>query len=65
MSLGRVTTALGAATVENTLALASLNFDFSLIRIDAPPEFQQLGANLSRHRRQEAETGIPHRLPGN
>ncbi|MDI1489455.1 MAG: hypothetical protein OHK93_008734 [Ramalina farinacea] len=61
-SIGRVTAALGAAHVENTLALANLNFDFSLIRVDAPPEFRQLGSNLSDRRRQEAETGTPHRV---
>ena len=61
MSIQRLTAALGAAHVENTLALANLNFDFSLVRVDAPPEFRQLGANLSDRRRQEAESGTPHR----
>lgn len=60
-SLGRVNAALGVARNENTLALANINFDFSLVRVDAPPEFQLLGANLSNHRRQQAETGTPHR----
>ena len=59
--LGRLTAALGVAHNENTLALANINFDFSLIRVEAPPEFQLLGANLSDRRRQEAETGTPHR----
>ena len=61
-SLGRLTAALGVAHNENTLALANINFDFSLFRVDAPQEFQALGANLSSHRRQEAETGTPHRI---
>ena len=60
-SLGRLTAALGVAHNENTLALANINFDFSLFRVDAPIEFRALGANLSTNRRQEAETGIPHR----
>ena len=60
-SLGRLTAALGVAHNENTLALANINFDFSLFRVDAPPEFRALGANLSANRRQEAETGTPHR----
>lgn len=60
-SLGRLTAALGVAHNENTLALANINFDFSLFRVDAPLEFQALGANLSANRRQEAETGTPHR----
>ena len=60
-SLGRLTAALGVAHNENTLALANINFDFSLFRVDAPLEFQALGANLSANRRQEAESGTPHR----
>ena len=60
-TLGRLTAALGIAHNENTLALANLNFDFSLFRVDAPLEFRALGANLSANRRQEAETGTPHR----
>ena len=47
--------------ITNTLALANINFDFSLFRVDAPLEFQALGANLSANRRQEAETGTPNR----
>ena len=60
-SLGRLTAALGVAHNENTLALANINFDFSLFRVDAPIEFRALGANLSANRRKEAETGTPHR----
>ena len=60
-SLGRLTAALGVAHNENTLALANINFDFSLFRVEAPLEFRALGANLSANRRQEAETGTPHR----
>ncbi len=60
-SLGRLTAALGVAHNENTLALANINFDFSLFRVDAPLEFRALGANLSANRRQQAETGTPHR----
>ena len=60
-ALGRLTAALGVAHNENTLAFANMNFDFSLFRVDAPLEFRALGANLSAYRRQEAETGTPHR----
>ena len=60
-SIGRFTAALGAANVENTLALANLNFDFSLVKVEAPPEYRQLGANLSPYRREEAEAGAAHR----
>ncbi|KAI1327271.1 hypothetical protein F5Y16DRAFT_421091 [Xylariaceae sp. FL0255] len=46
---------------ENTLALANLNFDFSLVKLDAPSEFQPLGRALSSWRRTTAESGPAHR----
>jgi hypothetical protein len=52
---------LATAVAENTLTLANLNFDFSLYKIEAPTEFRALGASLSPQRRNDAETGTPHR----
>jgi hypothetical protein len=46
----------------NTLALANLNFDFSLVKLAAPPEFESLGACLSKKRKSEAEDGRLHRV---
>ena len=60
-SLSRMTAALGVAHNENTLALANINFDFSLFRFDAPPAFRELGASISEQRRQDGEAGTPHR----
>ena len=60
-SIGKFTNSLIAAHNENTLALVNLNFDFSLYRYDAPPEFRALGANISDIRRREAEGGAPHK----
>ena len=59
-SFGRFTIAGASATQENTLALANINFDFSLYRVDAPPEFNGLGATLSAKRKREAEFGSSH-----
>ncbi|KAH8585981.1 hypothetical protein B0O99DRAFT_704838, partial [Bisporella sp. PMI_857] len=46
---------------ENTLQLASINFDFSLFQVKAPPEFEGLGKLLSAQRREEAEQGTSHK----
>ena len=60
-TLGRLTAALGVAHNENTLALANINFDFSIFRVEAPQEYKDLGANLSKDRRDEAEIGTCHK----
>jgi hypothetical protein len=51
MSLGRVQGSGISLHPELTLALAHVNFDFSLIKVDAPVEYEPLGASLSRYRR--------------
>lgn len=60
-NISKWTNCLGNLVNENTLALASLNFDFSLYKVEAPREFQGLGDALSIKRRYEAEAGSPHR----
>jgi len=45
---------------ELTIAAANFNFDFSLMKVDAPKEFHGVRDALSRHRRSEAEDGQPH-----
>ncbi|KAI0534981.1 hypothetical protein GGR58DRAFT_29642 [Xylaria digitata] len=60
-NLGSLVAAGISAKNENTLALANLNFDFSLVKIDAPKEFLQLGKALSPWRRKNAEEGSTHR----
>lgn len=59
-AISRFTTSLLAGAQENTLALAALNFDFSLYKVEAPLEYQALGSCLSRERRQNAESGAQH-----
>ncbi|KAE9377592.1 hypothetical protein N431DRAFT_478802 [Stipitochalara longipes BDJ] len=62
MSIGKVSAALNSFQNENTLALLNLNFDFAICKLEAPKEFQGLGASLSSQRRLAAESGTPHRI---
>ncbi|KAJ3573683.1 hypothetical protein NPX13_g4613 [Xylaria arbuscula] len=60
-SLGRISNSLVSAVNENTLALASINFDFSIFRIKPPVEYEPVGQALGVVRRKSAETGTAHR----
>jgi hypothetical protein len=60
LSFGKVNAAAVHATQELTAAAANLNLDFSLIKIEAPHEFQALGNVLSKDRRKDAEDGLAH-----
>lgn len=58
--VGKIQGALTAVAQETTLALANFNLDFSLVRIEAPAEYRELGAALSVKRRRAAEDGSTH-----
>lgn len=60
-AIGRVTAALGTVRNENAVSLANLNFDFTLIKMEAPPEFRGVGSTISEHRKINAEDGAVHR----
>ncbi|RLL96809.1 hypothetical protein CFD26_105475 [Aspergillus turcosus] len=60
-ALGKLTNSIFSATNENNIQLAAINFDFTLLKFEAPKEFGPLGSALSRRRRQDAEEGQPHR----
>ncbi|PMD63726.1 uncharacterized protein K444DRAFT_651234 [Hyaloscypha bicolor E] len=60
MPLGKITNALFSGSNENTLQLASLNVDISLLKFEAPREFKGLGSALSLRRRADAEDGPLH-----
>ncbi|KAL9107360.1 MAG: hypothetical protein Q9227_007725 [Pyrenula ochraceoflavens] len=60
MALSKLTNAVIAASNENTLGLANFNFDFSLVKLDAPKEFAPLGSALTVQRRTVAEDGPVH-----
>ena len=59
-SISKLTPAAIANTAEFTAALANINFDFALYKIEAPKEFDGVGSSLSTRRRDEAENGMPH-----
>jgi hypothetical protein len=60
--LSKLTGSFFSATNETTLALSNLKFDFSLIKVEAPVEFNPLGLALSRDRKTEAEDGKQHQI---
>ncbi|KAI8631687.1 hypothetical protein F5Y19DRAFT_463390 [Xylariaceae sp. FL1651] len=59
-TIGKIQASLASATQETTLALANANFDFSLIKFEAPAEYRELGVALSKKKRSEAEFGSVH-----
>ncbi|KAH9210507.1 hypothetical protein DL95DRAFT_370861 [Leptodontidium sp. 2 PMI_412] len=59
--VGKLTAAMAAVQNENQLSLANLNFDFTLVRYEAPKEFSGVGAIISPQRRANAEEGAMHR----
>ncbi|KAM3072718.1 hypothetical protein ACMFMF_007051 [Clarireedia jacksonii] len=60
-SIGRITAALGTVHNENTASLATLNFDFTLIKLEAPVEYTGLGQAISKTRKINAEEGNLHK----
>ena len=59
--IGQFSAGLLSAANENILALSNFKFDFSLVKVDAPREYSELGQALSTGRRNEAEDGSHHR----
>ncbi|KAK7701178.1 hypothetical protein SLS64_010510 [Diaporthe eres] len=59
-SIGRFAFAGVSTAVEVTNALASINVDFSLVKIDPPQEFRDVGQILGAKRRDTAEDGTLH-----
>jgi hypothetical protein len=60
-TLAQVSNSLFSATNQNTLTLANLNIDLSLVKISPPKEYEGLGTALSQHGRFNAEDGPIHR----
>ena len=59
--LSKISASIFSAANENNLALASVKFDFALVKVDAPLEFSGLGKALSTRRRGDAEDGPYHK----
>lgn len=60
MSISQLTAALGSASLEVLAALVNAKFDFSIVKIEAPVEFQGVGQAISATRRNVAENGLTH-----
>lgn len=60
MSISKIQANALGLTQETTVALASLNFDFSLFKVEAPAEFKTFGNELTSTRKKAAEDGTPH-----
>ncbi|KAJ4359621.1 uncharacterized protein N0V89_000176 [Didymosphaeria variabile] len=60
-SIGRVVISALSGTQEITAGLANFNFDFSLVKVAAPNEYQSIGQHLSKKRKLSAEDGSIHR----
>jgi hypothetical protein len=61
MSIGKIWNSLASASVENSLSLVQLNFDFTFLKTDAPLEYRTIGQAMSNNRRFNAEKGASHR----
>ena len=59
-SIGRIGFTGISTALESTQALANVNFDFSIVKVDAPLEFHDLGKRLTQARRETAEDGTLH-----
>ena len=59
-TVGKVQASLASGSQETTVALANLNVDFSLLKVEAPAEYRELGSALAPWRRSVAEAGMAH-----
>ncbi|KAK2799750.1 hypothetical protein FQN51_006676 [Onygenales sp. PD_10] len=60
MAISRLQASLASATNEVTVAAANINFEFTLVKYEAPKEYQPLGQILSVKRKKDAEYGSSH-----
>jgi len=60
MSINKLQAALASATNELTLTAANINFDFAIVKCEAPKEYQNLGNALSKYKKDKAENGTAH-----
>ncbi|KAI3333568.1 hypothetical protein F4824DRAFT_490763 [Ustulina deusta] len=60
LGFSRLQTSLTQATQDFTVAAANFNFDFTLVKVEAPPEYRDIATVLSPSRVHEAEIGPLH-----
>jgi hypothetical protein len=60
-AVSRITAALETVHNENSLSLANIDFDFTLVKLAPPKEYDGLGASISGRRKLDAEDGELHR----
>ncbi|KAJ2996573.1 hypothetical protein NUW58_g934 [Xylaria curta] len=61
MSIDKLSASLLSGSNENTLALANVKLDLSMIKVEVPAEYTGLSAALTSRRRTAAEEGTAHR----
>jgi hypothetical protein len=61
-TIGRVASRLAMVHNETQAALASVNFDFILIKLDVPQEYSGLGLLISQKRKTDAEDRRLHQI---
>ena len=59
--MAKISSSMLSTVSENTAALASMKFDFAVVKVEAPAEYSGLGEALSIRRHHEAEDGIHHK----
>ncbi|KAJ2986287.1 hypothetical protein NUW58_g5100 [Xylaria curta] len=59
-SIGRIALSGISTILESTQTLANLQFDFSIVKVEAPREFHDLGQHLTPAGRETAEDGKLH-----
>ncbi|KAF2962700.1 hypothetical protein GQX73_g10875 [Xylaria multiplex] len=60
LAFSRLQASLAQATQDFTVAAANFNFDFTLVKVEAPPEYRDIATVLSPSRVYEAEAGPLH-----
>ena len=62
-SLGNIGLSLLSGQQQTNLSAANFNFDFTLVKVAPPKEYEGLGQCLSVKRKTEAEEGLTHSCP--
>lgn len=61
-SVSKIVSSALQISPEVTNTLANLNFDFTLLKVEAPKEYASFGTALSSYRKIDAESGTSHKV---